>query len=59
VPTIETDRLTKRYDNHRGIEDVTAIVDGIDPLAFAGLTAAGIALAVVGTILFERRDLPR
>ncbi len=35
----------------------TAAVDGIDPLAFAGLTAAGIALAAIGTILFERRDL--
>jgi ABC-2 type transport system permease protein len=35
----------------------TAAVDGIDPFALAGLTAAGTALAAVGTILFERRDI--
>jgi ABC-2 type transport system permease protein len=34
-----------------------AAVDGIDPLAFAGLTAAGLFLAAVGAALFERRDL--
>lgn len=34
-----------------------AIEDGIDPLAFAGVTAAAIALAAVGAWLFERRDL--
>lgn len=34
-----------------------AAVDGIDPLAFAGLTAAGLALAAIGTVLFERHDL--
>ena len=35
----------------------SAIQDGIDPLAFAGLTLAGVALAVGGTLLFERRDV--
>jgi beta-exotoxin I transport system permease protein len=34
-----------------------AIEDGIDPLAFLGVTIAAVALAAVGTILFERRDL--
>jgi ABC-2 type transport system permease protein len=34
-----------------------AAVDGIDPLAFAGLTLAGLVLATAGTVLFERRDL--
>ncbi len=31
--------------------------DGIDPVAFVGLTAVGIALAVIGSLLFERRDV--
>jgi ABC-2 type transport system permease protein len=35
----------------------TAAVDGIDPLAFAGLTVAGLFLAAAGALLFERRDL--
>lgn len=35
----------------------TAGVDGIDPLAFAGIVAAGLVLAAVGTLLFERRDI--
>ncbi len=34
-----------------------AIEDGIDPLAFAGVTGAAIVLAAVGAWLFERRDL--
>jgi ABC-2 type transport system permease protein len=34
-----------------------AIEDGIDPLAFAGVTAAAVVLAAVGAWLFERRDL--
>jgi ABC-2 type transport system permease protein len=34
-----------------------AIEDGIDPLAFAGVTATALALAVLGALLFERRDL--
>ena len=34
-----------------------AIEDGIDPLAFFGVTAAAVALAAVGAVLFERRDL--
>ncbi|HET8861733.1 MAG TPA: ABC transporter permease subunit [Solirubrobacterales bacterium] len=34
-----------------------AIEDGIDPLAFIGVTAAGVALAALGSWLFERRDL--
>ena len=35
----------------------SAGIDGIDPVAFAGVTLAGVALAVAGTLLFERRDL--
>ncbi len=34
-----------------------AIETGIDPLAFAGLTAAALALAGLGAWLFERRDI--
>ena len=34
-----------------------AIEDGIDPLAFAGVTAVAVALAALGALLFERRDL--
>lgn len=34
-----------------------AIEDGIDPLSFAGLVAAAVAVAALGTLLFERRDL--
>jgi ABC-2 type transport system permease protein len=34
-----------------------AIEDGIDPIAFVGVTAAAIALAVLGALLFERRDI--
>jgi ABC-2 type transport system permease protein len=34
-----------------------AIEDGIDPLAFAGVTAAAVGLAALGAWLFERRDL--
>lgn len=36
-----------------------AAVDGIDPLAFAGVTAVAVALAVLGAALFERRDIVR
>jgi beta-exotoxin I transport system permease protein len=35
-----------------------AIEDGIDPLAFAGLIAVAILVAIAGTLLFDRRDLP-
>lgn len=35
----------------------SAIEDGLDPLAVAGLTAAGVLLAAVGCALFERRDV--
>jgi ABC-2 type transport system permease protein len=35
----------------------SAIQDGIDPLAFGGLLFAGAALAVVGAVLFDRRDV--
>lgn len=34
-----------------------AIEEGIDPLSFAGVTAAAVALAGLGAWLFERRDL--
>ena len=34
-----------------------AIEDGIEPLAFIGVTAAAIVLAGLGSWLFERRDL--
>jgi ABC-2 type transport system permease protein len=36
-----------------------AIEDGIDPLAFIGVTAVAVALAALGAALFQRRDLPR
>lgn len=35
----------------------SAIDDGIDPLAFAGLSLIGVALAAAGAWLFERRDV--
>lgn len=34
-----------------------AIEDGIEPLAFGGVTIAAIALAALGAWLFERRDI--
>lgn len=34
-----------------------AIENGIEPLAFAGVTAAAVVLAALGALLFERRDL--
>ncbi len=34
-----------------------AIEDGIEPVAFAGVTLAACALAAIGAWLFERRDL--
>jgi beta-exotoxin I transport system permease protein len=34
-----------------------AIEDGIEPLAFAGVTIAAIALAAIGSWLFDRRDI--
>jgi ABC-2 type transport system permease protein len=35
----------------------SAIQDGIDPLAFAGTTLAGVMLAAAGAVLLERRDV--
>jgi len=35
----------------------SAVRDGIDPLAFAGMALAGAALAALGAWLFERRDI--
>ncbi len=35
-----------------------AIENGIDPLSFVGVTVAAVALAAIGALLFERRDLP-
>lgn len=37
----------------------SAIENGIDAGAFVGLTAAGLTLAAVGCLLFERRDIRR
>lgn len=34
-----------------------AIEDGIEPLAFLGVTLAGVALAAIGAWLFDRRDI--
>lgn len=34
-----------------------AIEDGIDPVAFLGVTAVAAAVAALGALLFERRDL--
>lgn len=34
-----------------------AIEDGIDPISFAGVTAVAVALAALGALLFERRDI--
>lgn len=34
-----------------------AIEDGIDPLAFGGIVAVATALAALGALMFERRDL--
>ena len=34
-----------------------AIEDGIEPLAFCGVTAAAVALAALGAWLFDRRDI--
>jgi ABC-2 type transport system permease protein len=35
----------------------SAVHDGIEPLAFAGLALAGAALATAGALLFDRRDV--
>ena len=35
----------------------SAVRDGIDPLAFAGLALTGAVLAALGALLFERRDV--
>jgi ABC-2 type transport system permease protein len=35
----------------------SAIEDGIDPLAFVGVTAVAVALAALGAVLFDRRDI--
>ncbi len=35
----------------------SAVRDGIDPLAFAGLAVAGAVLAAAGALLFDRRDV--
>ena len=34
-----------------------AIEDGIDPVAFIGVTLVAISLAALGALLFERRDI--
>jgi ABC-2 type transport system permease protein len=35
----------------------SAVQDGIDPVAFAGVTLVAVALTVVGALAFERRDV--
>jgi ABC-2 type transport system permease protein len=35
----------------------SAVRDGIDPVAFAALALAGVALAAIGALLLERRDV--
>jgi ABC-2 type transport system permease protein len=35
----------------------SAIEDGIDPVAFLGVSAVAVAVAALGALLFERRDL--
>jgi ABC-2 type transport system permease protein len=35
----------------------SGLTEGIDPAAFTGLTLCGAALALAGTLLFERRDV--
>jgi beta-exotoxin I transport system permease protein len=37
----------------------TAVENGIDPSSFVGVTAAAALVAVIGSVLFERRDLTR
>jgi ABC-2 type transport system permease protein len=34
-----------------------AIEDGIDPVSFAGVTVVAVAIAALGAVLFERRDI--
>jgi ABC-2 type transport system permease protein len=34
-----------------------AIENGIDPLSFLGVIATAVALAAIGALLFDRRDL--
>jgi beta-exotoxin I transport system ATP-binding protein len=41
VPAIETERLTKFYGSHRGIEDVTLSVEGGEVFGFLGPNGAG------------------
>lgn len=36
-----------------------AVEDGIDPLAFGGVTAVAVGLAALGALAFERHDLTR
>jgi ABC-2 type transport system permease protein len=35
----------------------SGLTDGVDPASFVGLTVCGVALALVGSVLFERRDV--
>ncbi len=35
----------------------SAIEDGVEPFAFVGITVAAIALAAIGALLFDRRDI--
>jgi len=37
--------------------DGSGLTEGIDPAAFAGLTACGVAPALAGMLLVERRDI--
>ena len=58
------DLLGRLTGGMQALRDVTvfraygsAAIDGLDPLAVAGMTALAIVLAGVGIVLFERRDL--
>jgi hypothetical protein len=67
---LDLQRRKRRNDRHRAALEIpislyasvfkyygNAIEDGIEPLAFCGVTLAACALAALGAWLFERRDL--
>ncbi|HWC48203.1 MAG TPA: ATP-binding cassette domain-containing protein, partial [Solirubrobacterales bacterium] len=46
TPAIETERLTKRYGSHRGIEDVSFVIDQGEVFGFLGPNGAGKTTAI-------------